>query len=1067
MKKTTILCVMAALCLIFSAMAQTMHTLKGRVVDAHHKEPLAGAVIKLKTSDKTIITNSEGYFEIALAQGTYQLQVQYLAYAAKELLLQVPQSGPLLIQLIATENNLQEVQVVSTGYQRISKDKATGSFVLIDSALLSRRVGSNILDRLDGVATGLLFIKNTGSTITTNASPIAIRGRSTIYANPNPLIVVDNFPFNGDINSINPEDIQNITILKDAAAAAIWGAFSGNGVIVITTKKGQFAKPAQLSFNSNIVIGQMPNLNYAPRLSSANAVDLEEYLFNKGYYNARINSNARTVLSPVVELLLAHRNGMLSAADSASLIDGYKAVDTRNGLQQYFYTNAIAQRHNLALSGGSKTHSYYLSGGFDQNLSNVKQVGFNRISLNLSNTHQLLNDRLTLDYTFGMARNSSENNGMPNAGAPYPYISFLDANGEANSIPNLFRKSYIDTLGGGKLLDWRYRPLEELALTNNVLKKMEYRVNASLRYQLINHLNLTAQYQYNASNGQHEINYHEHSFYTRNYINQFTQYNAANQTYSRRVPLGGILDQTLSDYDSHNARVQFNYQQRIANIHELQLLGGVEQRWINQFQATSRLYGYNGETGFANLDYSTTVLLLPNNAQGQISNFVSQMGNYGRFRSAFANVNYGLLNKYQLSASLRKDQSNVFGVSTNQKGVPLWSIGAAWEISKEPFYQLAAVPLLKLRLSNGYQGNVDPSLSAMVTTTSNSLAVNYYNQPYSTLANPPNERLRWETVNTVNLGLDFKIGKVITASLEYYIKRGQDLIGVTNVDPTSGVATFKGNVAKMHGNGVDLSITSQNLNRVLKWQSTWLWSYTKDKVSSYTHQPTTLSSAISAPIGPIEGYPLYAIYALPWAGLDTNGDPQVYFNGQPSKNYSQVNNATNLDNLKYMGPKNPTVFGALRNDFQWKAFTFSANITYKFGHYFRNQAISYGDLFNGNVYQPDQAYHNRWQKAGDEAVTQVPALVYPANTARDVFYRNSSVHVEKGDLIRLQDIHMGYTIKKSKKWPFASTTVYAYLNNLGIIWKANASGVDPDLVPSGTMVYPNPRSYALGLKFTL
>ncbi len=1040
---------------------------RGKVVDAQTKEPLAGVLVKVKSPAISVVTNDKGEFELNLPNGKYELFVQYLGYGHQGRGFTVPSAEELSFILTATENTLNEVQVVNTGYQKINMEKATGSYVAVDSALFNRRVGSSLLDRLDGVVSGMLFNKNTGSTVTTNAAPISIRGRSTIFANPNPLVVVDNFPFNGNINSINPNDIESVTVLKDAAAAAIWGAFSGNGVIVVTTKKGSFNRGPNIAVNSSIALGERPDLGYSPRLSSKNAVELEELLFNRGYYNSRINSAARQVLSPVVELLLQRRNGQVSKADSAARMDLFKQTDTRDGLGQFFYRGSMEQRYNLSISGGSATSTYYIAGGFDRNLDEIERNGSNRLNLTINNTHQFRNRRIVLDYTIGVADNRTKGNGMSTGGTPYPYISFTDGDGNSAALPMNFRKSYIDTLGRGKLLDWRYRPLDELGLNDNATNLREYRVNGKLSYRILEGLQLSAQYQWNVSNSKNDLYYRRESFYARNYINQYTEYIQSSDNYRSRLPMGGILDWTDMDYQSDNVRLQLAYERGFAGGHSINFVAGYEQRWVENWRRTGRLYGYNGESGTASFDYATNFLLIPNGALAQIANNVSQQGNSGRFRSMFASATYDLSGKYQASASLRKDQSNIFGVSTNQKGVPLWSLGAGWIISKEKFFQLDWLPYLKLRATNGYQGNTDPSLSSLVTSTINPLTVNYYNLPYSTLSNPPNEELRWEKVNTINLGLDFRLLGFLSGNVDYYVKRAKDLIGITNVDPTSGVSTFKGNVAGMRGTGVDISLTSENLKSVIKWQTTLLWSYAKDRVSDYTYQPTTLSSAITAGIGPIKGYPVYAIYALPWAGLDANGDPQVYFNGQTSKNYSQVNNSTDLANLKYMGPRNPPVFGSIRNDLQWKSLTLSINITYKFGHYFRNRSISYGDLFGGVFYQPDGAYNRRWQKTGDEGITDIPAMVYPANNARDVFYRNTSIHIEKGDLIRLQDLHVGYTLKKSKRWPFAGTTIYTYLNNLGLIWRANSLGIDPDLVPTGALMYPNPRTYALGLKLTL
>ncbi len=167
-----------------------------------------------------------------------------------------------LVQMKEKIMALSDVSVVHTGYQVIPRDRATGSFGKVDNDLLTRRVSTSILDRLDGVAGSVLF--NNNGVVGTNQSTMSIRGRSTIFANPEPLIVVDNFPYNGNILNINPDDVESVTILKDAAAASIWGAFSGNGVIVITTKKGRLNQAPRFEFNTSLTIGRKPDVYGLP-----------------------------------------------------------------------------------------------------------------------------------------------------------------------------------------------------------------------------------------------------------------------------------------------------------------------------------------------------------------------------------------------------------------------------------------------------------------------------------------------------------------------------------------------------------------------------------------------------------------------------------------------------------------------------------------------------------------------------------------------------------------------------------------------------------------------------------
>jgi hypothetical protein len=215
-------------------------------------------------------------------------------------------------------------------------------------------------------------------------------------------------------------------------------------------------------------------------------------------------------------------------------------------------------------------------------------------------------------------------------------------------------------------------------------------------------------------------------------------------------------------------------------------------------------------------------------------------------------------------------------------------------------------------------------------------------------------------------------------------------------------------------------------------------------------------------LNPLVGRPLYSIYALKWMGLDPqNGNPQGWLAGHVTEDYNSVVNSSDLSNLLYKGPANPPFFGSLRNSFSWRQWQLSFNIIYKFGYYFRRSSIEYYNLITGaSKGHPD--YDRRWQNAGDEQNTYVPSLELPADPNRDTFYSNSEPLIEKGDHIRLQDLQFGYDLTKKAfpKLPVPLIRLYLYANNIGILWKANHQGIDPDYVTS----IPNPRTLAMGVK---
>ena len=1030
---------------------------RGRVVD-EKGQPLVGATVRIKGTNRVTRTGESGVFTLTGVLENAVLEISYLGYKVSEWKV-MKDMGIVTLEVLTAE--LEQVDVVSTGYQTLPKERATGSFVQIDNTLLNRRISTNLLDRLEGIASGLSFNRNTGSSLT-NPSTLSVRGRSTIYANPNPLIVVDNFPFNGDLSAINPNDIASVTILKDAAAASIWGALSGNGVIVVTTKRGRVNTAPQVEVTANLTIGEQPDIYYAPRLSSASYVGIEQFLFDKGYFNARITSTARPVLSPVVELLVQRRSGQISAADSAAMIGKYARTDTRDDLSRYFYRSSANQQYNINVSGGGTNQKYYFSTGFDRNLTNVERNNFSRISVNGSNTFYFMQKKLEWTTALNYARNLIENNGNTSS-FNYPYLNLKNEDGSNASVPSLYRKSYIDTLGKGRLLDWNFRPLDDLAQNDNTTRRLEYRINTQVKYQIIDGLDVSLQYQYNEGNSLLRLYNAPEKFYTRDYINRFTQISSSG-VYTRPVPLGGILANTNNLLMASNLRGQLSLNKQFGKLHAVNAIIGAEAREVNENMTSNRLYGYTEAGGAVGINYQSSFTLIPTNITGMIEAGISQLNKSNRFVSRFANASYTYAGKYILSGSARKDESNVFGAATNQKGIPLWSLGASWELSKEHFYQLAWLPYLRLRLTTGYQGNVDNTLSPQVTVSTSQTLLTVAGSPFSTLVSPPNPALRWEKINMKNIGLDFRLsGDRVQGTIEYFTKHGRDLIGMSVVDPTTGVATFKGNTANMKVRGLDLTLNSLNLSGNFSWSSILLFSLAKDRVTKYLLNPSSVSSAITTGMSPIQGNPLYSVYALKWAGLSDTGNPQVMLNGEVSTNYSGILNAADLSNIKYMGPANPPVFGSIRNDFSFRKWSLSVNVTYKFGHYFRESGLGYGNIFGGSTAYSEAQFSARWKTSGDEAITDVPGIVYPANSNRDNVYNFSDLLIQKGDHIRLQDINLGYDLMRGEnsRLPFKSLRLYTYINNIGILWKANQVGLDPDYFFAA---YPNPRTYAIGVR---
>jgi TonB-linked SusC/RagA family outer membrane protein len=1040
----------------------------GSVKDKDGK-PVPNATIKVKGTALIFSANETGIFKIDPQAESGILIVSSLGYTTLEVPFLSTDTSPFSVTLNLSENNLDEIQVVSTGYQTIPKERATGSFVQVNRELLNRRVSTNLIERLEGIVPGLIFNRNTSAS--SNGADISIRGHSTLFANDQPLIVLDNFPYDGDINNINPNDIESITVLKDAAAASIWGVRSGNGVIVITTKQGVRNLKLKIEANANITLGSKPNLYYNPNfLNSSEFINVEKSLYGQGYYDGDLASSSRPPISPVVEILASS----LPQAEKDSRIDELEKNDVRADLEKYFYRQSLNRQYNLNFRGGGTDNNYFISGGIDNNRSNQTGNENKRITLNglynLSPTKKL-DVSIGFNYTRTLAQNNSTV-GSINSGSKglYPYARFSDAQG--NSLPYVkdLSSSYTGRAQETGLLDWNYRPLDELANADNTANTSDNRINLGVRYKIIKGLDAEAKYLYQRNN-YHQENYRNEATYsTRNLINRFTQISNTN-TFTYPVPRGGIMSQTDQVMTAKRVRAQVNYN-TVTGMHEFSAIGGTEISDASTKSNGSTVYGYNKSTGtFSAVDFATTFTQRPAGS-AKIQSGLSFTDLTDRYISYFVNTGYTYRGKYSTSLSGRIDKSNLFGVNTNQKSVPLYSAGLSWILNREKFYDLTFLPLAKFRLTYGYNGNIDKSATAV--TTIRQVTNSYLSGlPYGIIANPGNPELRWEKISMLNMAFEFAIkDNRLSGSIEYYHKRGKDLFGDSQLPGSTGLTTFRGNTADTRGNGIDIVLSSKNLNNgAFNWNTDFQFSYGLDKVTRYGPKSTltnylTNGSGNGGNIFPLEGKPLFAIYSYKWAGLDpANGNPRGYLNGIPSSDYARIIAETPLDSLVYNGTSRPKFFGSLRNTFNYGPFSISANLIYKLGYFFKRSSIEYSSLYG--IWSGHSDYSERWQKPGDELNTNVPSeQPLPVNTPREGFYLRSEALVSRGDHIRLQDINLSYSISKKllRNTPFGEVQVYCYLNNVGIIWRANHHGLDPDLFGSAL---PIPRTWAFGIKTQL
>lgn len=1046
-------------------MAQKAVTLKVR--SAEDLSLIIGANISDRYNRLIGQTDQKG--EVKVSTGQREVRISHIGFNTKEFSIEGVTSDTVTVYLETFSNSLDEL-VISTGYQVLPRERSTGSFSLISSENLSRISSFDVVSQLEGVGNGLVLNKSgIYGENHTNSPNLRVRGINTLFANSEPLIVVDNFAYHGSINSINPNDIASVTILKDAAAASIWGARAANGVIVITTKNaGKSSKPA-LSFNFNTRLTHRPDLYSSPEfLNSKDFISFEKLLFEKGGY---VRDNVK-VFTPVAELLLDVKDGKITMSQAEEAMQKFAHYDIRKEASDLLYKTGVASQYSMSVEGSTGSHSYYLSAGYDKNTAYIRGNDNDRMTLMVKNNISLTS-KLSLGVNYNYVLNTSNSNGVSfsNLGTGglltiYPYARLVDDEGQplplVRDIGDFYKDSQQSTI------DWSYYPVRERGNLNNLSKNSDNRLDLSLKQGWFKGLSTDILYQYQNSTTSGESIYDQESYYVRHLVNRFTQSDG-----TRIIPYGNIYNASSSTRSAHSIRGQVNYNVDL-NKSSFDIIAGSEIRQNKNVSDPSVIlysFDYESSQGQNAFDFVTIYNVKPQGRQQIPRGSASKRILLNRYVSYYSNIGYSVLSRYAFTFSSRWDASNLYGVKTNQKGVPLWHAGASWLLSKEKFYKSRYVDYLKLRITYGNAGNTVSNITAYPIYSYGSYDF-VSGLPYGTLRNAGNPDLRWEKTAIANVGVDFSaFTSRLSGSAEIFKKNTTDLIGEIAMDPTSGIiskqilptgVTNRINYASTKTVGVDVQLNGIITDRSVKWQTVLMYNYANNTVVDYETAPNIQVSTFVNNPAPVIGNSIDALYSIPWHGLSSaDGSPLVPTADNTMSNstadYSRYLQNLSYKDLVYHGSAIPVHTGSMRNILSWKGVGISFTTLWKGGYSIRRRGLSYSAFINSKTVHKE--FTSRWQTTGDELSTSVPSFIGTLNHNRDLLYQLSSTLVEKGDFIRLQDINLSYDVGNKLK-VLKDVRLYMNSNNVGILWRANKQGLDPEYVNAQ---YPMPMTISIGL----
>ena len=1053
---------------------------QGVVISSEDNMPLIGASVYIKAEDLSkdgnsptitgVITDIDGKFNISVPEGVTRLFCSYVGHEVQELKL-VPGKNQYEITLFPSAQMLDAVVV--TGYQTVERRKLTAAVGKLNISDETIGAVKSIDQALAGQIAGLSVTSTSGAPGA--PAKIRIRGTSSLNGTQDPLWVLDGIPLEGtdvpqsnvlnDVSNIqqssiaglNPADIENITVLKDAAATAIYGARAANGVIVITTKKGKVGKPV-INFSSKFTYMPTLSTNRLNMLNSQEKVDLELELLRSNFAYGDNKGGVSKIISGY-GLTDAYKKGGWSALTPEAQTDISRLRNTETDWGDILFRDAFNQEYSLSLSGGNERVTYYTSIGYYQENGNVKGVGLDRLNI-VAKTSYKVNRMLKFGVSLFVNRRNNktyltDTYGLVNpvyySRKANPYYQPFDANG--NYVYDFDVQNNSDTDLGFNIFEERKNTSNEETI--NALSSI---FDAELRFN--DKLKFTTQLGLQLDKASKEQIADKESFSMRIIRKNSKYWDSASQSNKYFIPDGGVH----KAYENTNSQITWKamgeYRDSFNDIHELEVMVGTELRKTWYETLFSAGYGFDRQT------LTTKPVVFPDEDRARQFPLHQKTYKENAYVSFFSTASYSLMNRYTFGGSIRFDGSDLFGVDKKYRYLPLYSVSGLWRLSNEPFMQGTRkwMDNLAFRVSYGIQGNIDKNTSPFLLgkyIVDNILPGG--SEHMIDINSAPNKKLRWEKTQSVNVGLDFSVlNQAINLSVDYYYRKGTDLIGKQMLPLETGFVSTNINWASMVNKGVEVSLSTRNVaTKNFSWYTNLNFAYNNNKV---------LREAIpeAQTIPGREGYPVDAIFAIKTAGLDEEGYPLFYDKegkkvtlkelyrlqdpfGLGFTVNSDVTPAEERSFYSYIGSQDTPYTGGLINTFSYKNWELTANLSFNLGGYVRTTP-SYNFINFDRGQNVNSDILDRWTPENTDG--RLPALITSEKRADEYYwydqkseiYKNLDIWVKKLNYFRLQNLRLGYRLpeKMTKSLGMGSASVAIEGRNLLVFGSSYKNFLDPE-----------------------
>lgn len=964
--------------------------LEGVVLDSLSKQPLPGAVVKIKSVTNSTATDADGKFKLVTGQKLpFTIVITYIGYQPKEIIVD---GSPVTIYLTEQRSQLNDVVVVGYGTQ--TRKSITGAVSTIAVGEVKDKPTATFEEQLQGKAPGLQISASTG--VPGDGMFIRIRGTTSINASNDPLYVIDGVYVNsgslqrittqGQANNpladINPDDIESITVLKDADATAIYGARAANGVILITTKRGKYNTAPKVTLSTYF------GGAWAPKLWDLVTGPQHAELVNEFYRNSNADAIATAAANGTSPVTTYKYQPFRALTDNPTASPAPRGLpqdqQTYDRIHKAFRTGFL-QNYDLSVSGGNDKTTYYIGGGLNKQQADLKTNDFRRGSFKL-NLDQKISDYVTVgtSNTFTQVyRTNARVGDGPQGGILQSALhtpTYLPYNNADGSPARWAGFDNLDVLlNNTNMHSTSNRAISNLYGEVKISKDLKFKTSWSVDYN-----------QYNESQ----------------YWNSLTIIGIANHNSGSQAVSNNTIwtnEQTLTyahGFGKHNVGA---------------LLGNSLQGSVtNQVIASG--------TNYPNDSFQE----LSSAATPSSSGFESSY----KLSSFFTRLNYNYDGKYYVDASIRADGSSRFGANHHWGYFP--SAGVAWRIKREDFLKdVNFISDLKLRGTLGVTGNQN-GIGDFASRGLWGAGNNYQNNPGTGPVQLKNPDLKWESTRQADLGLDLSVlNDRLTISGDYYDKYTSNLLLNLPLASSSGFSSILANAGEMSNKGFEFSVTSVNLDGPFKWSTNFNISRNINKI---TKLPTPVVAAYAAE-RMVQGQSMYTFYAYKQKYVDTQTGNAVY------DDYDH-NGVINSSDLEPVGNALPKFNGGLTNNFSYKGFDLSVFFNFVYGNkvYNNNNYFLEGGGTRDANRAMDTRQLTRWQKPGD--VTDMPRLTaYGQNYTLSPTTRN----IEDGSFLRLSNVNLGYTLPKSftQKAKISSIRVYVSGSNLWLWTKYK--GPDPEI----------------------